>query len=88
MTRRGFVYFDWNVSAHDDVADATIQQVLVSVVPSAKENYRSIILMHDSEKSPSTPQALPEMIDELRAAGLKFDVLSNHVSPVIFGYSD
>lgn len=88
MTRRGFVYYDWNVSSQDAAGTITKQQIYENVVFASKKNTRNIVLMHDSVEKVSTLKALPDIIDELSDRGYQFDVLTRNVAPIIFGYSD
>ncbi|NLT48542.1 MAG: polysaccharide deacetylase [Clostridiales bacterium] len=88
MTRRGFVYYDWNVSAQDAVGKITEKEIYNNIVNASKKKTRSIILMHDSLEKKGTLKALPAIIDELSASGYHFEILTRNVAPVIFGYSD
>ena len=88
MARRGFVYYDWNISSQDAAGNVTKQQVYDNVVYPSKTNTRNVVLMHDSAEKVSTLKALPEIIDELTECGYQFDVLTRNVAPIIFGYSD
>lgn len=88
MTRRGFVYYDWNISSQDAAGTTTKQQIYESVVFASKTNTRNIILMHDSVEKVNTLKALPGIIDELSNSGYHFDILTRNVAPIIFGYID
>jgi peptidoglycan/xylan/chitin deacetylase (PgdA/CDA1 family) len=87
MARRGFTYYDWNVSAQDATGKSySSQDILNFVLPNAKSVSRSIVLMHDSASKYQTVRALPAMIDGLVKAGYSLQPLSNDVEPIIFGY--
>lgn len=88
MFRRGFVYYDWNVSSRDVAGKVTQQQIYDYVVPSCFKNSRNIILFHDSAGKVNTLKALPAIIDELTAEGYQFETLSRNVAPITFGYRD
>ncbi|GAB1475222.1 hypothetical protein MASR2M70_00540 [Bacillota bacterium] len=88
MLRRGFVYYDWNVSSLDAAARTTTPQIYNSVVRGAGQRTRSIVLMHDSSDKRNTMNALPEIIDHLTTDGYRFDIITRNVAPIIFGYSD
>lgn len=87
MTRRGFVYFDWNVSAQD----ATVKQQAASVITESclqgigKD--LAVVLAHDSAPRSTTADALPAVIEGYRAAGYTFAPLTPGVTPVIMGYA-
>lgn len=87
MTRRGFVYFDWNVVTGD--AEGTSQPAALINHATKDCDYlrRAVILMHDSVSKHGTVEALPAIIEAYRDAGFTFEVLTPEVVPVIFGYS-
>lgn len=80
--RRGYVYNDWNVSAGDaSVKLLTVEQILGNVVEQAKGFCEPVILMHDTDRCQSTRDAVPQIIEQLRAAGYRFDTISNRSEP-------
>ena len=87
MTRRGFVYFDWNVSA-DDAVGAKKSAVIVedNALKNVNSLRRAVVLLHDSEGKTSTVEALPAIIEGYRDAVFTFSVLTPAVVPVIFSY--
>jgi peptidoglycan/xylan/chitin deacetylase (PgdA/CDA1 family) len=89
MTRRGFVYFDWNVSSGDatngSVSAASLRQNSLQSVNSLR---RAIVLMHDSAPKTSTVEALPGIIEGYQNAGFTFAALTAEVKPVIYRYPD
>lgn len=90
MTRRGFVYYDWNVSGEDAVKGAdqtTIYSNIMNYI-STDGTDRAIVLLHDSADKEDTVAVLPSVIGQLYAYGYKFDKLDNGVKPVTFGYKD
>ncbi len=90
MTRRGFVYYDWNVSGEDAVKGSdgtTIYNNIVNYI-STDGTDRAIVLLHDSRDKEDTVSVLPAVIQRLLASGYKFDKLDNGVKPVSFGYKD
>ncbi len=86
MTRRGFVYFDWNASAQDatpaprpawDIAADCLKGVGRDLV---------VVLAHDSAARGTTVDALPAVIEGYQNAGYTFRALHPGVAPVTFGY--
>ena len=86
MTRRGFLYFDWNVSAQDatqtpraacDIANDCLKGVGKDLV---------VTLAHDSGPRITTPDALPTVIEGYLAAGYTFSALHPGVTQVTMGY--
>ncbi len=85
MTRRGFVFFDWNASAEDAVQGGlSAQTVENNVLSSASGRERAIVLMHDSRYSGTTADALPNIIEELSRQGYSFAPLTSQVQPIAF----
>lgn len=83
MTRRGFVYYDWNVSAQDAVVKPTWTYIYNNVLDGVKANTskRQIILMHDSADKYATVTTVEDIIIELMKDGYEFDKLDNTVPP-------
>ncbi len=86
MTRRGFDYFDWNLSAGDAVSRTpTPTARCISNVLNASKNCRhGVVLMHDARPKATTVEALPAIIDGLRSQGFSFDKLSNSINPAAY----
>ena len=88
MLRRGFIPFDWNISSQDAASSqgASASEICGNVVDRAANVYRGVVLMHDTAAKRTTAEALPQMIDKLRAMGFSFSALTPEVQPVIYGY--
>ena len=86
MTRRGFVYYDWNVSAGD--ATATVRNVDLIIEDCLKGigMYPALVLAHDTAVRTTTADALPAVIEAYQAAGYTFSALHPGVKPITFGY--
>ncbi len=85
MSRRGFVYYDWNGSAEDAVGKPTAASVRENVLKGVEGKTYSIILMHDTVEA--TGQALDGIITTLKQDGYEFDKLSRSVKPIMFSYT-
>ena len=85
ITRRGYVYFDWDVSAVDLSPNATASTVRNNVLNGVYGNERAIVLMHDTGNH-ATVAALPGIIETLREAGYTFAPLDRTIRPVRFNY--
>lgn len=83
MTRRGFRFYDWNVDSYD-VTGATWTQMYNSIPSEVKDNYRSIVLMHDASARKNTVLVLEDIIKVLQNEGYKFDKINNDTKPVQF----
>lgn len=87
MLRRGFVYYDWNVSSGDAGQTFTPAEIHSAVVLGAVTKDRSIVLMHDSSTKYATASALQSIIDSLKDTHV-FLPLDNSVQPTVFTYED
>ena len=84
MTSRGYVYYDWNVSAEDAVGKVTEQQVINNIIQTMGKKTRAFVLMHDSEYMISTVNALNDIIQYGINQNYKFDKITNQTKPVKF----
>lgn len=85
MTRRGFVYFDWNVDSNDAMG-ATWTEMYNNVLSETAANNRSVVLMHDYNGGVNTILVLEDIIKALIAneRGYKLAKLTETVKPVQF----
>ena len=90
MTRRGFVYYDWNVSGEDAVHGANWTSIYNNIMSGIQSNTadRAIVLLHDSQSKENTVYVLEDVIDKLLDDGYRFDKLDNTVNPATFTYRD
>lgn len=87
MTRRGFIYYDWNVIAHDDQKTVYSADVLYqNVVKSAKGKLDRdlILLFHDNATRKTTPDVLPRVVEYFRCNGYEFDKITPDTKPIQF----
>ncbi len=89
MVRRGFVPYDWNMSAAD-TADPipSAEQIVRNVMRNADRVRRGFVLMHDSAARVTTAEAVEDVIKELREKGFRFDRITPETQPVLFDYRD
>lgn len=88
MLRRGFTYYDWNVSAEDAYDAEDVESIAHNILSRASEVKNGIVLMHDAKDKYETVDALPLVIKGLREKGFAFKPLTNTVKTVTFGYED
>lgn len=87
MLRRGFVFFDWDVTGEDTLmggADADRIQNCVLAGMEGKE--RGIVLLRDTVGKEAVPEALPGIITGLQGMGYEFQPLTVDVMPVVYSY--
>lgn len=88
ILRRGFIYYDWNVSAGDAITGATVQSIINNVINGVHLCWGpAIILMHDNGNS-ALREALDPIIDTLQKEGYEFKRLDNSIKPPMFIYPD
>ena len=81
----GYVYFDWNVDSQDAAKGLQDKKVIVdSVLTQSKYQKNAVILMHDAAAKTTTVEALPEIIEGLKAQGFVFRPLTVDSAPVQF----
>ena len=85
MERRGFTYYDWNVSAEDSVGKPTENSIMRNIMKDVIKYKQPVILMHDSSVNDLTVKMLPKIIDKLIELGYTFDTL-DHRKPCQFCY--
>lgn len=79
---KGYIYYDWNVSAGgSDLPAKTIQN---NIQQQSKNKDTVIILLHDHDKRKQTLLALPGIIEGLEKQGFMFYPLDNNVEPIQF----
>lgn len=87
MVRRGYTYYDWNVSSGDAASTYVSKKDIVSNVLNSKTKLsKRIVLMHDGKGHSTTADALPEIIEGLLEQGYKIEALTKEVEPICFGY--
>lgn len=79
----GLTWHDWNVSSGDASPNRhTAEWIYNNIFPAALQFDNPVILMHDVPRNTYTLEALPWIIDTLRAHGYRLDVISNLDEPV------
>ena len=86
MTRRGFVYFDWNASAQDATVTPRPAASIAADCRRGIGRELVVVLAHDSGARGTTVDALPAIIEGYQAAGYTFSALHPGVEQVTFGY--
>ncbi len=90
VTRRGFVYYDWNVSGEDATTHATWTSIYNNVLNGINETSsgRAIVLLHDSADKELTVKTVEDIITALINGGYSFEALDHNVKPITFSYAD
>lgn len=88
MSRRGFVYYDWNVSGEDAAQNASWTSIYNNVLKSLEGKSRAVVLLHDGNARYATITTIDDLIKAVRQKGYRFDKLTNGDKPITFGYID
>ena len=89
MTRRGYTYYDWNVSSGDAASSyVSMSRIVENVLGTGRNLSKKIVLMHDGTGHGTTADALPWIIEGLQSQGYKIEALTKDVKPVWFGYGE
>ena len=73
-SRRGYLYYDWDVDSGDASANLVPEKDIISNVRHGMGNRRyAVILMHDTKVKTTTVDALPDILDFLQDKG--FEIL-------------
>lgn len=86
MTRRGFIYYDWNASAQDATRTPRTASAIAADCLKGIGRDLVVVLAHDSAARGTTADALPAVIEGYQAAGYTFSALHPGVTPVTMGY--
>ena len=84
MERRGFVYYDWNVTSEDASNAKTYEEQLDALLKYSENKSRIIALMHDTDKNPWIADLVREYIHIMREKGYRFASLDSSVAPIHF----
>ena len=85
LKRRGFTYYDWNVSSGDaNSVGITKEQYVNNILDGITGKNVGVILAHDAPGKTVTADSIGTVIDELSKMGYQFGVLSNNIKPVQF----
>ena len=84
MTRRGYTYYDWNVSSGDAEYGATRESIYRETITQTKARTKAIVLCHDTNAKGDTVSQLPAILKELKQSGYRFDKLDPSVAPINF----
>lgn len=89
MLRRGFVFYDWNLSSGDASSNyISPKKITSNILDNAPTFSRGIVLMHDAPSKDSTVESLAGVIDGLRDQGFTLAPLTREVRPMLFNYTD
>lgn len=83
MSRRGYVYYDWNAS-NGDSDGYSPDKFASKVVGECSVNSWNIVLMHNTPGKDESINTLPDFVNQLQQAGYTFKLLDETVPPLQF----
>ena len=82
--KRGYKYYDWNVSSGDAAGNNVDKnKIITNVLEGSKNKNNAVILMHDSKVKTTTTEALQEIINGLKDQGFIFDKIKKDTEYVV-----
>lgn len=88
VQKRGYRYYDWNVSSGDAGDVYTKQAVYQSVISGLSHNKNNVVLMHDYENNTKTLNAIRDIIHYGKANGYKFAVIDETTPQIKHGVNN
>ncbi len=83
ITKKGYTYFDWNVSSGDASGNNVKKSKIVKETTSTlKKNRTNIVLMHDSGAKQTTADALQSIINYANNNGYVFEAITEKTQKV------
>lgn len=82
MQRRGFIYYDWNVSSGDGSTLTTTENIIENICTTINTQKFPVVLMHDGTGKYPTLKALPTVLESLQNMGYSFDALNETMTPI------
>jgi len=85
ISDKGYIFFDWNALAKDDLNIPTPSDtIFLNVVESGGDRKRILILMHDDTIRKTAPEALRKIIGYYKEKGYRFEALTEETEPIQF----
>ena len=90
MIRRGFVPYDWNLSADGSAGSTQLsaEELVLHVGDHLAGLDRAVVLLHDDDSHTTTMEALRGIIALLKERSFVLAPLTPDVKPVLFAYTD
>lgn len=75
MRKKGYLCFDWNVSGEDSYGNPTVWSIQKNVFDDFFDYEKPIVLLHDANVAGATVEALPGILERIKAEGYTFATL-------------
>lgn len=77
MQEEGYRCYDWNVSGEDSYGNPTVWSIQKNVFDTFFDYEKPIVLLHDANNADVTVDALPGILERMKAEGYSFETLEN-----------
>lgn len=77
MERRGFIFYDWNVSGEDAVGAPTTYSIKKNINKDLTKYSFPVVLLHDGYSNQLTAKILPSILDAIKEKGYEFGTLDD-----------
>lgn len=85
VTRRGFTFCDWTISAEDAVGgNPSSGEIIDRLVEGCEKYNKSIVLCHDTDGQATTAQAIVDTVEILSSEGYSFKAIEPNIRPIHF----
>ena len=88
VTKQGYRYFDWNVSAEDAAGAKSSTEVYNNVISNLRHNRINVVLMHDFENNYYTLNALRKIIQYGKNNGYTFSNITMNTPQITHGVNN
>lgn len=78
MREKEYRCFDWNVSGEDSYGNPTVWSIQKNVFDTFFDYENPIVLLHDANNADVTVDALPDILERIKAEGYSFETLENN----------
>lgn len=82
IVKRGYHYFDWNVSSRDAEGAKNSNEVYNSVISTLSKKRSNVVIMHNHKYSYMTLNALEDIIETAKKRGYTFDKIT-YYTPIV-----
>lgn len=72
MERRGFIYYDWNVSGEDSIGYPTASSIVKNIKKDLTRYQLPVVLLHDGQENKITASSLKQIIEQIKENGYHF----------------
>lgn len=88
VQEKGYFYHDWNISSGDADGNNIPVDRLIANCKKVPSSNTVVVLMHDTKAKRTTVDALPTIIENYKAMGYKFDLITSSTPAIHHGVNN